>query len=105
MNQFVFELELKENFNESHFFVNSTNSDTGATQLGTTYSPPGAGASAVAGFLPYEKVSRTFILLILVSMITYSLYNILSYKSTPYYKPIEKTYIVTPITDTVYPLQ
>lgn len=42
------------------FFVNSTNSDTGATQLGTTYSPPGAGASAVAGFLPYEKVRRTF---------------------------------------------
>jgi len=42
------------------FFVNSTNSDTGATQLGTTYSPPGIGTSAVAGFLPYEKVSRTF---------------------------------------------
>jgi hypothetical protein len=42
------------------YFVNSTNSGTGATQLGTTYSPPGIGTSAVAGFLPYEKVSRTF---------------------------------------------
>jgi hypothetical protein len=53
----------------------------------------------------FEKVSKTLILLILVSMITYSLYNIFNYKSVSYYKPIEKTYIVTPITDTIYPLQ
>lgn len=41
----------------------------------------------------FEKVSRTLILLILVSMITYSLYNVLSYKASTYSKPIENTYL------------
>lgn len=57
----------------------------------------------------FEKVSKTLILLILVSMITYSLYNILSYKSTPYYKSIDNNiHIINPVMkmsgDTVYPL-
>jgi hypothetical protein len=56
----------------------------------------------------FEKISRTFILLLLVSIITYSLYNILNYKSTTYYKSIEKIYIIDPVMktsgDTVYPL-
>lgn len=51
----------------------------------------------------FEKVSRTFILLILISMITYSLYNIFSYKPATYYKPVEKIYFSTPaIQDTGY---
>lgn len=37
----------------------------------------------------FNKVSKTLILLILVSMITYSLYNILSYKPVTYYKSVE----------------
>jgi len=43
------------------FFVNTTNSGTGATQLGASYSPPGVSASATIGFQPYFKVRRTFI--------------------------------------------
>jgi len=37
----------------------------------------------------FEKISKTLILLILVSMITYSLYNVLSYKSATYHKSVE----------------
>ncbi|MDP2160897.1 MAG: fibronectin type III domain-containing protein, partial [Flavobacterium sp.] len=43
------------------YFVNSTNSGTGATQLGGSYSPPGVTTSATAGFQPYVKMTRTFV--------------------------------------------
>lgn len=41
----------------------------------------------------FDKVSKTLILLILVLMITYSLYNVLSYKTSTYSKPIKNTYL------------
>lgn len=53
----------------------------------------------------FEKINKTLILLVLVSMIAYSLYNVFSYKPASYYKPVEKTYITAPATDTIYPLQ
>lgn len=37
----------------------------------------------------FEKVSRTLISIILASMITYSLYNVLSYRTYTYSRPIE----------------
>jgi hypothetical protein len=56
----------------------------------------------------FEKISKTLVLFILVSMITYSLYNIFTYKSIIYYKPVDKIYTIDPIMkmsgDTVYPL-
>jgi len=56
----------------------------------------------------FEKISKTLVLFILVSMITYSLYNIFTYKSTTYYTPVKKIYIIDPVMkisgDTVYPL-
>ena len=51
----------------------------------------------------FEKISRTLVLFILVSIITYNLYNIFTYKPTTYYKPAEKIYFSTPsIQDTGY---
>ena len=41
-------------------------------------------------------------------MITYSLYNIFTYKANTYYTPVKKIYIIDPVMkmsgDTVYPL-
>jgi len=47
----------------------------------------------------FEKLNKTLILLLLVSIITYSLYNTFNYKAATYYKPIEKTYFSNPIID------
>ena len=56
----------------------------------------------------FEKISKTLVLFILVSMITYSLYNIFTYKANTYYTPVKKIYIIDPVMkmsgDTVYPL-
>jgi hypothetical protein len=56
----------------------------------------------------FEKKSKTLVLFMLVSMLTYGFYNIFAHKAVTYYKPIEKIYTIDPIIkisgDTVYPL-
>ena len=56
----------------------------------------------------FEKVNKTLILLLLVLMISYSLYNVFNYKAITYHKSTEKIYIIDPSmrssSDTIYPL-
>lgn len=49
----------------------------------------------------FEKINKTFVLLLLISMVIYSLYNTFNYKPTTYYKPAEKIYFSNPVVDPI----